>query len=67
MHVDLHTILERLLEELSFEASEIAPAHIEITPTYVDQKLGKYRKKQRFVTIYLIIEVEIVSLNCKNL
>lgn len=37
----LHTILERLLEEVSFEASEIAPAHIEITPAYVDEKLGE--------------------------
>ncbi|GLC87409.1 ATP-dependent protease ATPase subunit HslU [Lysinibacillus piscis] len=36
----LHTILERLLEELSFEASEIAPANIPITATYVDQKLS---------------------------
>ncbi|MET4559192.1 ATP-dependent protease ATPase subunit HslU [Lysinibacillus parviboronicapiens] len=36
----LHTILERLLEELSFEASEIAPANIAITAAYVDQKLA---------------------------
>ncbi|MEG0259166.1 MAG: ATP-dependent protease ATPase subunit HslU [Lysinibacillus sp.] len=36
----LHTILERLLEELSFEASEISPAHIDITASYVDQKLS---------------------------
>lgn len=36
----LHTILERLLEELSFEASEIAPANIPITAAYVDQKLA---------------------------
>ncbi|MGN4126211.1 ATP-dependent protease ATPase subunit HslU [Lysinibacillus sphaericus] len=36
----LHTILERLLEELSFEASEIAPANIAITEAYVDQKLA---------------------------
>lgn len=35
----LHTILERLLEELSFEASEIAPANIPISAAYVDQKL----------------------------
>ncbi|RUL55814.1 ATP-dependent protease ATPase subunit HslU [Lysinibacillus antri] len=42
----LHTILERLLEELSFEASEIAPAHIEITPTYVDKKLGEISKNK---------------------
>ncbi|MEK4228724.1 ATP-dependent protease ATPase subunit HslU [Solibacillus sp. FSL H8-0538] len=42
----LHTILERLLEELSFEASEIAPAHIEITPNYVDKKLGDIVKNK---------------------
>jgi ATP-dependent HslUV protease ATP-binding subunit HslU len=42
----LHTILERLLEELSFEASEIAPAHIEITPSYIDQKLGDIIKNK---------------------
>ena len=42
----LHTILERLLEELSFEASEISPAHIDITPTYVDQKLGDIVKNK---------------------
>lgn len=42
----LHTILERLLEELSFEASEIAPAHIDITPNYVDQKLANIVKNK---------------------
>lgn len=42
----LHTILERLLEELSFEASEIAPAHIDITPNYVDQKLSNIVKNK---------------------
>lgn len=42
----LHTILERLLEELSFEASEISPAHIEITPAYVDKKLEKISKNK---------------------
>lgn len=42
----LHTILERLLEELSYEASEIAPAHIEITPSYVDQKLADIVKNK---------------------
>lgn len=36
----LHTILERLLEELSFEAAEIAPANIPINAAYVDQKLA---------------------------
>ncbi|MEG0385759.1 ATP-dependent protease ATPase subunit HslU [Solibacillus cecembensis] len=42
----LHTILERLLEELSYEASEIAPAHIEITPNYVNQKLENIVKNK---------------------
>lgn len=35
----LHTIVERLLEELSFEASDIGPTSIKITPSYVDEKL----------------------------
>lgn len=42
----LHTILERLLEEVSYEASEIAPAHIDITPNYVDQKLSNIVKNK---------------------
>jgi ATP-dependent HslUV protease ATP-binding subunit HslU len=35
----LHTIMETLLEELSFEAPDIAPAHIDITVDYVNEKL----------------------------
>lgn len=42
----LHTILEKLLEDLSFEASDIAPAHIDITPQYVDGKLGHIVKNK---------------------
>lgn len=42
----LHTIMERLLEELSYEAPEIAPTHIEITPSYVDQKLKEISKNK---------------------
>ncbi|MGM9966785.1 ATP-dependent protease ATPase subunit HslU [uncultured Rummeliibacillus sp.] len=42
----LHTILERLLEELSFEAADISPAHIEITEGYVDEKLNKIVKNK---------------------
>lgn len=42
----LHTILERLLEELSYEAPEISPTHIEITKNYVDQKLGAISKNK---------------------
>ena len=35
----LHTILETLLEELLFEASNMQGAHVEITKQYVDSKL----------------------------
>lgn len=35
----LHTILEKLLEDLSFEAPEINMPMINITPQYVDEKL----------------------------
>ncbi|KAA9025884.1 HslU--HslV peptidase ATPase subunit [Niallia endozanthoxylica] len=36
----LHTILEKLLEDLSFEAAEITMEKIVITPQYVEEKLG---------------------------
>lgn len=36
----LHTILEKLLEDLSFEAPEIKMEKIEITANYVDEKLN---------------------------
>ncbi|AOV08276.1 ATP-dependent protease ATPase subunit HslU [Sporosarcina ureilytica] len=35
----LHTIMEKLLEELSYEAADIGPTTIKITPAYVDEKL----------------------------
>ncbi|WP_243289883.1 HslU--HslV peptidase ATPase subunit [Bacillus sp. FJAT-47783] len=37
----LHTILEKLLEDLLFEASDITLEKIEITPQYVEGKLNK--------------------------
>lgn len=40
----LHTILEKLLEDLSFEADAMAMVEIEITPQYVDDKLEKIAK-----------------------
>ncbi|MGP4080238.1 HslU--HslV peptidase ATPase subunit [Pseudalkalibacillus sp. R45] len=40
----LHTILERLLEDLSFEAPDINLETITITPDYVDEKLGAIAK-----------------------
>ncbi|MDR2143133.1 MAG: ATP-dependent protease ATPase subunit HslU [Treponema sp.] len=36
----LHTIMETLLEELSFEAPDIAPKNITITEDYVNEKLA---------------------------
>ncbi|MCY8253074.1 HslU--HslV peptidase ATPase subunit [Bacillus spizizenii] len=36
----LHTILERLLEDLSFEAPDVTMEKITITPQYVEEKLG---------------------------
>lgn len=42
----LHTILEKLLEELSYEAADIGSATIKITPTYVDEKLKNIAKNK---------------------
>ncbi|AEH53184.1 MULTISPECIES: HslU--HslV peptidase ATPase subunit [Heyndrickxia] len=36
----LHTIMEKLLEDLSFEAPDIHLEKVSITPQYVDEKLG---------------------------
>ncbi|MBU8877823.1 HslU--HslV peptidase ATPase subunit [Bacillus sp. FJAT-29790] len=36
----LHTIMEKLLEDLSFEAPDITMEKISITPQYVEEKLG---------------------------
>ena len=36
----LHTIMETLLEELSFEAPDISPAKVAITEDYVNEKLS---------------------------
>lgn len=42
----LHTILEKLLEDLSFEAPDIAMEKISITPQYVDDKLEAISKNK---------------------
>jgi ATP-dependent HslUV protease ATP-binding subunit HslU len=36
----LHTIMEALLEELSFEAPDVGPQKVPITAAYVDQRLA---------------------------
>ncbi|MCL6587447.1 MAG: HslU--HslV peptidase ATPase subunit [Anoxybacillus sp.] len=42
----LHTIMEKLLEDLSFEAPDITMEKIIITPQYVEQKLGNIVKNK---------------------
>jgi len=42
----LHTIMERLLEDLSFEAPDITMEKITITPQYVDEKLSTIVKNK---------------------
>ncbi|KWU66102.1 Clp protease [Bacillus mycoides] len=42
----LHTVMEKLLEDLSFEASEITLEKIMITPQYVEEKLATIAKNK---------------------
>ncbi|SDG97655.1 ATP-dependent HslUV protease ATP-binding subunit HslU [Alteribacillus persepolensis] len=42
----LHTLLERLLEDLSFEAPDITMETITITPEYVEEKLATIAKNR---------------------
>ena len=42
----LHTIMEALLEELSFEAPDISPVKVTVTVDYVDEKLKTLAKDQ---------------------
>jgi ATP-dependent HslUV protease ATP-binding subunit HslU len=42
----LHTILEKLLEDLSFEAPDITLDHMVITPEYVREKVGAIAKNR---------------------
>lgn len=42
----LHTILEKLLEDLSYEAPDMPNAHVEITAQYVESKLGNITKNK---------------------
>jgi ATP-dependent HslUV protease ATP-binding subunit HslU len=42
----LHTILEKILEEVSFEAPALRGQTIEITPAYIRQRLGEILKNR---------------------
>jgi len=37
----LHTIMERLLEDVSFEATDMSNAHVSVDATFVDKNLGE--------------------------
>ena len=42
----LHTVMERLLDELSFAASDIGPQEVVITEAYVRERLGEIVKNE---------------------
>jgi ATP-dependent HslUV protease ATP-binding subunit HslU len=42
----LHTVMERLLEELSFEAPDVGPQEVAITPQYVRERLSDVLRDQ---------------------
>ena len=42
----LHTIMEKLLEDVSFQASDIGPTEIKIDEEYVENNLGELIKSQ---------------------
>jgi len=49
----LHTILEKILEEVSFEAPSLRGQKIEITPEYIQRRLGEVLKN-RDLTRYIL-------------
>ncbi len=42
----LYTILERMLEELSFEAADMGPSRVEINAAYVRERLEEVAKDE---------------------
>ena len=42
----LHTVMERLLEDISFKASESSDAHVRIDAAYVDEHLAELARDQ---------------------
>jgi len=49
----LYTVVEKILEDISFEAPEIAPTRIVITPEYVREKLGEVLEKEELMKFVL--------------
>lgn len=49
----LHTVVEKVLEDISFEAPDIAPAKITITPQFVREKLKDILEKEELMKFIL--------------
>jgi len=49
----LYTVLEKLLEEVSFSAPDIAPTKVVITPEYVREKLGEVISQEELAKFIL--------------
>ncbi|MCS7199485.1 MAG: ATP-dependent protease ATPase subunit HslU [Caldimicrobium sp.] len=49
----LYTVVEKVLEDLSFEASDIAPTRVIITPQYVREKLSDVMEKEELMKFIL--------------
>ncbi|MFN3921221.1 MAG: ATP-dependent protease ATPase subunit HslU [Caldimicrobium sp.] len=49
----LHTVVEKVLEDLSFEAPDIAPAKIILTPQFVREKLGELIEREELMKFIL--------------
>lgn len=49
----LYTVVEKVLEDLSFEAPDIAPAKVAITPQYVREKLGEIISREELMKFIL--------------
>lgn len=49
----LYTVVEKVLEDLSFEAPDIAPTRVVITPQYVREKLGDIIEREELMKYIL--------------
>lgn len=49
----LYTVVEKVLEDLSFEAPDIAPTRVVITPQYVREKLGEIIEREELMKYIL--------------
>ena len=48
----LHTVMEKLLDEISFEGSDLADKHVTIDDAYVDAHARRHRQERRPVAVH---------------